>query len=122
MIEAIRKLIDGGDTHATVLAIALTAGAIVLMPLLGAAKLRLGKQLDPGATTGEGIQNLMCAVRATTALIAVAAAGIGLGVLDPIAARRAASRTGAFKLGSWVEQPRPVGVGLVPRPTTAPPR
>ena len=86
VIEAIRKLIDGGETHATVLAIALTASAMVLMPLLGAAKLRLGRQLDSGATTGEGIQNLMCAVQAATALIAVAAAGIGLGVLDPIAA------------------------------------
>jgi divalent metal cation (Fe/Co/Zn/Cd) transporter len=86
VIGAIRKLIDGGETHATILAIALTASAIVLMPLLGAAKLRLGKQLDSGATTGEGIQNLMCAVQATTALIAVAAAGIGLGFLDPIAA------------------------------------
>jgi divalent metal cation (Fe/Co/Zn/Cd) transporter len=63
VIEAIRKLIDGGDTHATILAVALTASAIVLMPLLGAAKLRLGKQLDSGATTGEGVQNLMCAVR-----------------------------------------------------------
>jgi hypothetical protein len=86
VIEAVRKLIDGGETHATVLAIALTMSAIVLMPLLGAAKLRLGKQLGSGATTGEGIQNLMCAVQATTALIAVAAAGIGLGFLDPIAA------------------------------------
>jgi divalent metal cation (Fe/Co/Zn/Cd) transporter len=86
VIEAIRKLVNGGDTHATVLAVALTASAIVLMPLLGAAKLRLGKRLDSGATAGEGIQNLMCAVQATTALVAVAGAGIGLGFLDPIAA------------------------------------
>lgn len=86
VIEAIRKLINGGETHATVLAIALTASAIVLMPLLGAAKLRLGRQLDSGATTGEGVQNLMCAVQAGTALIAVAAARLGLGFLDPIAA------------------------------------
>lgn len=86
VIEAIRKLIDGGDTHVTGLAVALTASAIVLMPLLGWAKLRLGKRLDSGATAGEGIQNIMCAVQAATALIAVAAAGIGIGFLDPIAA------------------------------------
>jgi divalent metal cation (Fe/Co/Zn/Cd) transporter len=86
VVEAIRKLIDGGETHATVLAIALPASAIVLMPLLGAAKLKLGKQLDSGATAGEGIQNLMCAVQAATALLAVAGAGIGLGFLDPAAA------------------------------------
>jgi divalent metal cation (Fe/Co/Zn/Cd) transporter len=86
VIEAIRKLINGGDTNATILAVALTVSAIVLMPLLGWAKLRLGKQLDSGATTGEGIQNIMCAVQAATALIAVAGASIGLSFLDPIAA------------------------------------
>jgi divalent metal cation (Fe/Co/Zn/Cd) transporter len=86
VVEAIRKLIDGGDTHTTVLAVALTASAIVLMPLLGWAKLRLSRQLDSGATAGEGIQNLMCAVQAATALVAVAGAGIGLGFLDPVAA------------------------------------
>ncbi len=86
VIEAVRKLLSGGDTHFTALAVALTASAIVLMPLLGWAKLRLGKQLDSGATAGEGIQNIMCAVQAATALIAVAAAGIGIGILDPIAA------------------------------------
>lgn len=86
VIEAIRKLINGGDTHATVLAVALTISAIVLMPALGWAKLRLGKTLDSGATAGEGVQNIMCAVQAATALVAVAGAGIGLSFLDPVAA------------------------------------
>jgi divalent metal cation (Fe/Co/Zn/Cd) transporter len=86
VVEAIRKLIDGGDTHATVLAVALTGSAIVLMPLLGWAKLRLGKRLDSGATAGEGIQNILCAVQAATALVAVAGAGVGLSFLDPVAA------------------------------------
>jgi len=86
VIEALRKLIAGGETHATLLAVALTVSAIVLMPLLGWAKLRLGRQLSSGATAGEGIQNIMCAVQAATALVAVAGAGVGLGFLDPIAA------------------------------------
>jgi divalent metal cation (Fe/Co/Zn/Cd) transporter len=86
VVEAIRKLINGGDTHATVLAVALTISAIVLMPMLGWAKLRLGRRLDSGATAGEGIQNIMCAVQAATALVAVAGAGVGLSFLDPIAA------------------------------------
>jgi divalent metal cation (Fe/Co/Zn/Cd) transporter len=86
VVEAVRKLIDGGDTHTTVLAVALTVSAIVLMPLLGWAKLRLGERLDSGATAGEGIQNIMCAVQAATALVAVAGAGVGLSFLDPIAA------------------------------------
>lgn len=86
VIAAIGKLVNGGDTHATVLAVALTASAIVLMPLLGWAKLRLGKQLDSGATAGEGVQNIICAVQATTALVAVGGAGLGLAFLDPVAA------------------------------------
>lgn len=86
VIEAIRKLADGGQTDATVLAVALTASAIVLMPLLGWAKLRLGRTLGSGATAGEGIQNLLCAVQAAAALIALAGAGIGLAFLDPVAA------------------------------------
>jgi hypothetical protein len=86
VVEAVRKLINGGATHVTVLAAALTISAIALMPLLGWAKLRLGKQLASGATAGEGIQNIMCAVQAATALIAVAGAGIGFAFLDPVAA------------------------------------
>lgn len=86
VVEAIRKLVDGGHTDTTILAVALTASAIVLMPLLGWAKLRLGRTLDSGATSGEGVQNIMCAVQAGTALVALAGAGIGLGFLDPVAA------------------------------------
>jgi len=86
VFEAIRKLINGGETKITVLAVALTISAIVLMPLLGWVKLRLGRQLDSRATSGEGIQNLMCAVQAATALIALAGAGAGLSWLDPVAA------------------------------------
>jgi len=86
VVEAIRKLVDGGQTDTTVLAVALTASAIVLMPLLGWAKLRLGRTLHSGATAGEGVQNIMCAVQAGTALVALGGAGIGLGFLDPVAA------------------------------------
>ncbi len=86
VVEAIRKLVSGADTHVTLLAVVLTISAIVLMPLLGWAKLRLGKQLGSGATAGEGIQNIMCAVQAATALVAVVGAGLGLTFLDPAAA------------------------------------
>ena len=86
VIEAMRRLVDGGDAHATVLAVALTGSAIVLMPLLGWVKLRLGERLGSGATAGEGVQNMMCAVQASVALVAVAGAGIGVSFLDPVAA------------------------------------
>jgi divalent metal cation (Fe/Co/Zn/Cd) transporter len=84
--EAIRRLIVGSDTTSSTLGIAVTASAIVLMPLLGAAKLKLGHRLGSRATAGEGIQNLMCAAQAAAALIALLGASAGLGVIDPIAA------------------------------------
>jgi hypothetical protein len=87
LYEAIDRLVTG-DAHAetTVLAVALTASSVVLMPALGWAKLRLGRRLDSGATAGEGVQNLLCAGQALAALIAVSAAGAGLAVVDPLAA------------------------------------
>jgi divalent metal cation (Fe/Co/Zn/Cd) transporter len=84
--EAVRRLIVGSDTTSSILGIAVTASAIVLMPLLGWAKLRLGQRLGSAATAGEGVQNLMCAAQAAAALIALIGASAGLGVIDPIAA------------------------------------
>jgi divalent metal cation (Fe/Co/Zn/Cd) transporter len=86
LYEAIRRLIDGGDPSANALGIAVTASAIVLMPGLGAIKLRLGRTLESGATAGEGIQNLICAGQALTALVALIGASAGFGSIDPIAA------------------------------------
>ena len=86
VVEAIRRLIIGEGAEATVLAIALTSSAVVLMPLLGFAKLRLGRRLGSGATAGEGTQNLLCAAQAAAALVAVIGSGAGLWFLDPLAA------------------------------------
>jgi hypothetical protein len=49
--------------------IALTASSVVIMPVLGIAKRRLGGRLDSGATAGEGTQNLMCAALAAAVLV-----------------------------------------------------
>ncbi|MGI8712200.1 MAG: hypothetical protein ACR2NR_03260 [Solirubrobacteraceae bacterium] len=84
--EAILRLIVGSVTKTSLLGMAITGSAIVLMPLLGAAKLRLATRLNLSATAGEGVQNLMCAAQAAAALIALVGASAGLGVLDPIAA------------------------------------
>lgn len=86
LYESVERLLHGSDVHASALGVAVTISAIVLMPLLGSAKLRLAKRLDSSATAGEGVQNLLCAVQAATALIALIGAGAGLGILDPIAA------------------------------------
>jgi hypothetical protein len=86
LYEAVDRLIHGTRPDATVLAIALTASSVVLMPLLGRVKLRLGRRLDSGATSGEGVQNLLCAAQALAALTAVITAGAGISVIDPLAA------------------------------------
>ena len=86
LYESIDRLINDTQANAAPLAIAVTATSVVLMPLLGWAKLRLGRRLDSGATAGEGIQNLLCAVQALAALVAVIAAGAGVAFIDPVAA------------------------------------
>lgn len=86
LYQSIERLINGSDVHADALGIAVTASAIVLMPLLGWAKLRLARQLSSDATAGEGVQNLLCAAQASAALVALVAAGAGASLIDPIAA------------------------------------
>jgi predicted Co/Zn/Cd cation transporter (cation efflux family) len=86
LYESLSRLLTGGDAHSNTLGIAVTASAIVLMPLLGSAKLRLARRLGSDATAGEGVQNLMCAAQAAAALVALIGAGAGLAMLDPIAA------------------------------------
>jgi predicted Co/Zn/Cd cation transporter (cation efflux family) len=86
LYESFERLLHGSNVQSSALGIAVTASAILLMPLLGWAKLRLAKRLDSSATAGEGVQNLLCAAQAAAALIALVGAGMGLTFLDPIAA------------------------------------
>jgi divalent metal cation (Fe/Co/Zn/Cd) transporter len=99
--EAIHRLIVGSDTTSSTLGIAVTASAIVLMPGLGWAKLRLSDRLGSSATAGEGVQNLMCAAQAAAALIALIGTSAGLGILDPIAALVVAAIAGTESLELW---------------------
>jgi divalent metal cation (Fe/Co/Zn/Cd) transporter len=112
--EAIHRLIVGSDTTSSILGIAVTASAIVLMPLLGWTKLKLGQRLESDATAGEGIQNLMCAAQAAAALIALVGASAGLGMLDPIAALVVAAIAAAESVKLWRGQQDccdPIGFG-----------
>jgi divalent metal cation (Fe/Co/Zn/Cd) transporter len=113
-IEAIRKLIGGEGADATVLAIALTSSAVLLMPLLGVAKHSLGRRLGSAATAGEGTQNLLCAAQALAALIAVAGSGAGLAFLDPVAALAIAAIALREGFESWRGQAccDPIAQGL----------
>jgi hypothetical protein len=113
--EAIHRLIVGSDTTSSILGIAVTASAIVLMPLLGWTKLKLGQRLGSDATAGEGIQNLMCAAQAAAALIALVGASAGLGMIDPIAALVVAAIAATESVKLWRGQQddccAPIGFG-----------
>ena len=86
-VEAIRALAGGWHPDASALGIAVTASSLVLMPSLGLAKRRLGRQLGSGATGGEGKQNLLCAAQGAAVLVGLAAnAVVGVWWLDPVTA------------------------------------
>ena len=86
LYESFDRLLNGSDIEFSGLGAAVTISAIILMPLLGWAKLRLSRRLGSNATAGEGIQNILCAAQAAAALVALIGAGAGLAILDPIAA------------------------------------
>lgn len=79
VLEAVRDLIGGHHAEATVLGIVLTASSVVVMPVLGVAKHRLGARLDSEATAGEGTQNLMCAAQAGAVLAGLAVTALWSG-------------------------------------------
>jgi divalent metal cation (Fe/Co/Zn/Cd) transporter len=86
LFEAVSKLISGDAPERSTLALALVGSSVVLMPLLGWAKLRLGRRLDSGATAGEGVQNLLCAAQGVVAIVGMLLGAAGAAWLDPVAA------------------------------------
>jgi divalent metal cation (Fe/Co/Zn/Cd) transporter len=86
-IEAVRALAGAWHPDPSALGIAVTASSVMVMPPLGVAKRRLGRQLASGATSGEGTQNLLCAAQGAGVLVGlVANAVIGAWWLDPVVA------------------------------------
>jgi divalent metal cation (Fe/Co/Zn/Cd) transporter len=82
--EAVETLIEGAAAETSWIGIGLTAGTLVLCPLLGIAKQRIGAKLDSRATYGEGTQNVLCAILAGAVLVGLAANALfGLWWLDP---------------------------------------
>jgi divalent metal cation (Fe/Co/Zn/Cd) transporter len=86
-IESIRTLLGGDHPHTSWVGIALAAFTAPTMPLLAAAKRRVGTTLQSSATVQEGAQNLICAYLSVALLV-----GLGLNALfgwwwaDPTAA------------------------------------
>lgn len=85
--EALRDLLGGHHPEASWVGMVLAASSVVLMPLLGIAKRRIGARMGSVATQGEGAQNLLCAYMAATLLVGLAGNALfGLWWLDPVAA------------------------------------
>jgi divalent metal cation (Fe/Co/Zn/Cd) transporter len=90
--EAIETLIEGAAAETSWIGIGLTAVTLVLCPMLGVAKQRIGAKLESRATYGEGTQNLLCAILAGAVLVGLAANTLfGLWWLDPVIALSIAS-------------------------------
>jgi divalent metal cation (Fe/Co/Zn/Cd) transporter len=82
--DAIRTLLVGAHPSTSWVGIGLSVSSLVMMPLLGHAKQRIGRQLGSAATAGEGAQNMLCAYMAGGVLIGLAANVIaGWWWLDP---------------------------------------
>jgi divalent metal cation (Fe/Co/Zn/Cd) transporter len=85
-VESVRDLLSGHHAETTVIGMVLATSSLLVMPVLGYAKQRLGARLDSGATAGEGIQNYLCAAQAGAVLLslAVTASWAGGWWLDPV--------------------------------------
>jgi divalent metal cation (Fe/Co/Zn/Cd) transporter len=84
-VESVRALAGGEHPDVSVLGMALAAGSLVTMPLLGIAKQRIAEEIGSAATKGEGRQNVLCAYLAGALLIGLAGNAIaGAWWLDPV--------------------------------------
>lgn len=83
--EASIALVAGDRAATSWLGIGLSIASVIVMPILGVAKQRLGVRLRSGATVGEGLQNLMCAYLAAAVLAGLLANTLlGWWWLDPV--------------------------------------
>jgi divalent metal cation (Fe/Co/Zn/Cd) transporter len=83
--DAIRTLLGGDAASTSWVGIALAVSSLVVMPVLGRAKQRVGARLGSVATGGEGTQNLLCAYLAAGVLAGLLAnAVLGWWWLDPV--------------------------------------
>lgn len=71
-LQSLQNLLSGHRPDTTLLGIAVAALSLLVMPVLGYVKQRLGARLGSGATAGEGIQNYLCAAQAGAVLVSLA--------------------------------------------------
>ncbi|WP_322860248.1 cation transporter [Mycobacterium europaeum] len=101
--ESIHNLLDEHQARTTMIGIALTALALIVMPVLGWTKHRLAARLGSGATAGEGKQNYLCAAQAAAVLVGLAVTAVWPGGwwLDPVIGLGVAAAAVWEGVGSW---------------------
>jgi divalent metal cation (Fe/Co/Zn/Cd) transporter len=86
-VEAVRTLVAGDHPEVSWVGIGLAAFTAATMPLLAAAKARVGERLGSSATKSEGRQNLLCAYLSLALLVGLGGnALLGWWWLDPVVA------------------------------------
>jgi divalent metal cation (Fe/Co/Zn/Cd) transporter len=97
--ESVRTLIEGHRAEVSVIGIGLAVSSLVLMPILGRAKQRIGDRIGSSATASEGKQNLLCAYLAAALLVGLLGnALLSAWWLDPI--------VGLFIAGGAIQEGR----------------
>jgi divalent metal cation (Fe/Co/Zn/Cd) transporter len=87
VIAAVHHLVTGSEAQASWVGIALATTSVILMPIFGRAKRRIGNELQSSATVGEGTQNILCAYLSLAILIGLGANAVfGLWWADPLVA------------------------------------
>jgi divalent metal cation (Fe/Co/Zn/Cd) transporter len=82
--ESVRALLGAEHPDVSWVGIALAAGSVVVMPVLGIAKQRIADQIGSAATAGEGRQNMLCAYLAGALLVGLLGNALaGAWWLDP---------------------------------------
>jgi divalent metal cation (Fe/Co/Zn/Cd) transporter len=85
--EATKALATGEHPQASWVGIGLSISSLIVMPILGRAKERIGERMGSVATKGEGRQNLLCAYLAAALLVGLGGNALfGVWWLDPAAA------------------------------------
>ena len=86
-VEAVRRLVAGSEAEGSWIGVGLAMVSVVLMPYFGRAKTRIGNQLRSSATTGEGLQNILCGYLSLAILVGLGANVVfGLWWADPLVA------------------------------------
>ncbi len=101
-VQSVRDLLSGHLSGTSLLGVLVTAASVVLMPVLGLAKRRLGARLGSGATAGEGVQNLLCAAQGGAVLLGIGVtAALGWWWVDPVIGLMLAAVAVHEGAGAW---------------------